>query len=156
MFMEHLALSGLARSQAPDFETGWEWQRRSIEGSAQTAQAGTYLPTLITDQASAFLDPLSIDPLRIAEFMTAVAARFAIVGYADGNRRREHYFVLQGTDGVANNYVCFFRKDNRLGPSTLKTFDGPARPTWEDPLIGPIARAIREVKEAGVPGRGYS
>jgi hypothetical protein len=72
--MDQLTLSSLAHFQAPDCETGWDWQCR---GGAETVPAQSYPPTLITDQGSAFLDLLSFGATedtgtRIADFVTAI------------------------------------------------------------------------------------
>ena len=114
------------------------------------AATRAYQPTLVTDRASAFIGRLdrlehSVRVQRIADFVSAVGATFAVLSFSAQTDRRESSFGVAGTDGIV---AC-----ESVLPVKLKRFGRPERDDWiseayEDPhdfspLLAPIAATIR-------------
>ena len=147
----HVELSSAAKAFARDLETAMEWNRGGInEWLNAWPPPGPYQPTLVTDRDSAFIGRLdrlehSVRVHRIADFVSALGATFAVLSFSAQTDRRESSFGVAGTDGIV---AC-----ESVLPVKLKRFGRPERDDWisetyEDPhdfspLLAPIAAAIR-------------
>jgi len=128
-----------------------EWNRGGInEWLNAWPPPGPYQPTLVTDRGSAFIGRLdrlehSVRVQRIADFVSAVGATFAVLSFSAQTDRRESSFGVAGTDGIV---AC-----ESVLPVKLKRFGRPERDDWisetyDDPhdfspLLAPIAATIR-------------
>jgi hypothetical protein len=151
MYHQHIQLSAAASAFAADYPTAVDWQRTAIAELVQADPLQPFLPCLITDQGSAFLDPshfvLEHWSAKIATFTNEVRASFAVINVASTERRpKRHYFVIQATDGFQAHWIAYQRQDKRFGPPTVQCFERQT-PPWESDFLGPIARAIRETRD---------
>ena len=90
---DHVTLSALTKTYGPDFESAWKWMRVAVEEATWTSPPHSYAPALITDAGSALLDAVWCDretgpAKKIAEFVGAVKATFAILSYASSGSGR--------------------------------------------------------------------
>lgn len=160
LFLEHIQLSGAAKVFAPDFERAVEWQKVAVGDSARTLAPNTFQPVLITDEGSAFLDVAAFyrgDPpigYKIAQFVRAVGAAFAVVSYASSSDRKREMFDITGTNGWTVRNISFCATRRMFGAPIVMPPDDRETAPQESGLLEPTARTLREMHGADAAGRG--
>jgi hypothetical protein len=153
MFYEHIQLSAATQAFAENLEAEMEWQRASVEEAVRTMPLQSFQPTLITDQGSAFIDPSLFyrsDPpigAKIAEFVAAIGATFAVVTYgSSGGSRKRESFIIIGTDGWTLREMHLLAAHKRLGTPRIELRKNKQGPPWESEsgFLSQVARKLRE------------
>jgi hypothetical protein len=142
-------LSAAVNTYGTDYEKAIEWQRIAVGDNAGTIRTLLIAPTLLTDRGSAFLNPATyrsdMASGKIVDFARAVGAGYVIVCTAQMEGRKDSSFFIQGTDGARANEIFFYRRERRFGSPEI-TMHEANRPPWESDFLGPIARALRELR----------
>ena len=89
MYHQHMQLSAATSAFASDYPSALTWQRAAVAQAAQTVPLQPFLPCLITDEGSAFLDPDHFVLSQWSEkfsFETASGISMRNSGQANGGR----------------------------------------------------------------------
>ena len=92
--MEHVQLTALTKSLAPDLESAMTWVIGSVEHAAATMPPLSFSPMLLTDAGSAVFGHYSwfkMEPSvgeRINSFVQALRPTWVVVAYCSGSDKR--------------------------------------------------------------------
>ena len=148
LFYQHVQLTAAARTFATSFEIAMDWARELVLIAIGMRPRRPFQPMLITNAQSAFLDPSSFSGadarMKIAAFVSAVGADFAVVSLGGGYDGRRESFAIVGTDGFTVREIQIAATYERPGlPGVDVRLDKQMAP-WENDFLGDVPRAIRE------------
>src|SRR4051812_17128065 len=148
LFYQHVQLTAAAQTFATRFEIAMDWAREVVLNAIGMHLRRPFQPMLITNAQSAFLDPSSFYSsdarMKIAAFVSAVGADFAVVSLGGGYDGRRESFAIVGTDGLTVREIQIAATYERAGLPSVDVRSDEQMAPWENDFLGDAARAIRE------------